>query len=68
MNTEEQIRRVRALVAEELPALVEFRHDLHRNPELGYEEFRTSQVVTEGLAASNVAYVDSLAGGTGVLG
>ena len=68
MNTEEQIHRVRALVAEELPALVELRHDLHRNPELGYEEFRTSQVITEKLGADDVAYVDSLAGGTGVLG
>ena len=67
-DTTPQIDRIRALIAEELPGLVELRHDLHRHPELGYEEFRTAGIVTERLAASGIDYVDSLAGGTGVLG
>ena len=63
-----QINRIRELIAEELTDLVELRHDLHRHPELGYEEFRTSGIVRDRLTASGVEVVDSLAGGTGVLG
>ena len=56
-NTTNQIDRIRTLIAEELPDLVALRHDLHRHPELGYEEFRTSGVVTERLAACGVEEV-----------
>ena len=63
-----QINRIRELIAEELTDLVELRHDLHRHPELGYEEFRTSGIVRDRLTASGVEVADSLAGGTGVLG
>ena len=63
-----QINRIRELIAEELTDLVELRHDLHRHPELGYEEFRTSGIVRDRLTASGIDVVDSLAGGTGVLG
>ncbi|MGV3617656.1 MAG: M20 metallopeptidase family protein [Fimbriimonas sp.] len=44
------------------------RHDLHRHPELGYEEVRTSERVRERLDAARIAYEGGLAGGTGVLG
>jgi amidohydrolase len=47
--------------------LIDIRHDLHRHPELGYEETRTSEVVQRELAAAGVAFVGGLAGGTGVL-
>ncbi len=59
--------RVRALVAEELPRLVGIRRDLHMHPEIGYEEYRTSQVVVRELSDAGVAYAAGLAGGTGVL-
>ena len=63
-----QINRIRELIAEELTDLVELRHDLHRHPELGYEEFRTSGIVRDRLTASGVEVADSLAGGTRGLG
>jgi amidohydrolase len=47
--------------------LTDIRHDLHRHPELAYEETRTSEVVQRELAAAGVAFVGGLAGGTGVL-
>lgn len=50
-----------------LPELIEFRHDLHRHPELMYEEHRTSERVREELARTDVTFVGDLAGGTGVL-
>ena len=51
-----------------LQEVTDFRHDLHRHPELGYKEIRTSGMVREWLAAHGVQFVGDLAGGTGVLG
>lgn len=56
------------LVSQDIPHLVEIRHDLHAHPELGYEEHRTSQVVQRELERAGVSHVAGLAGGTGVLG
>ncbi|MFM9180384.1 MAG: hypothetical protein ACKOV8_03920 [Phycisphaerales bacterium] len=61
------VERIRSLVAEELPRLVAFRRDLHRHPEVGYEEVRTAGVIVRELAEAGVAHVGGLAGGTGVL-
>lgn len=44
------------------------RHDLHRHPELMYQEHRTAKVVSEHLAKAGVEHQAGLAGGTGVLG
>ncbi len=68
MSTTAASDRVRALVAEELEALVSIRRDLHAHPELGYEEHRTSGVIRRELEAAGVDLVGDLAGGTGVLG
>ncbi|HZW09525.1 MAG TPA: amidohydrolase [Phycisphaerales bacterium] len=54
-------------VALELPELVAFRHDLHRHPELSYEEHRTSARVCEELEKLGIAYKAGLAKGTGVV-
>src|SRR6185503_706629 len=59
---------LRKLIADELPELFAIRHDLHANPELGYEEHRTSQVVQRELKKAGVDFKAELAGGTGVLG
>ncbi len=48
--------------------LCDFRHDLHENPELMYEEFRTSEQVVQELKTVGIEFVDGLAGGTGVVG
>ena len=61
------VERIRSLVAEELPRLVALRRDLHRHPEVGYEEVRTAGVIVRELAEAGVAHVGGLAGGTGVL-
>jgi amidohydrolase len=50
-----------------LPWLIEIRRDLHRHPELGLEEHRTSARVRAVLDELGVEHVDGL-GGTGVLG
>ncbi|MAT80957.1 MAG: hypothetical protein CMJ29_04825 [Phycisphaerae bacterium] len=50
-----------------LPDLIEFRHDLHRHPELMYEEHRTSERIREELAKDAISFAGDLAGGTGVL-
>lgn len=59
--------RVRALIAEELPSLVDLRHDLHMHPEIMYEEVRTAEVVRRELGTCGVEFVPGLAGGTGTL-
>ncbi|MDD2728247.1 M20 aminoacylase family protein [Malikia sp.] len=43
------------------------RRDIHRHPELGYQEFRTSELVAERLASWGYAVTRGL-GGTGVVG
>lgn len=58
---------LRQRINDDLPYLMEFRHDLHMNPELMYEEIRTSQRVREELDKVGVSYVGGLAGGTGIV-
>jgi len=58
---------IRTLVREELPRLVEIRHDLHMHPEIGYEEVRTSGVVLRELTDAGIAHVAGMARGTGIL-
>lgn len=45
----------------------EIRHDLHRHPELGFEEHRTSRLVSKRLAALGLEVHEGV-GGTGVVG
>jgi len=56
------------LVEPTLPEAVGIRHDLHRHPELGYEETRTAEVIARRLSELGVEHHTDLAGGTGVLG
>jgi len=57
---------LRAAIAAELPDLIRVRHDLHRHPELGYLEHRTSALIVEHLRALNVEHRSGLARGTGI--
>jgi len=59
--------RLRGAIETELPSDTEIRHDLHRHPELGYNEHRTSGVVKNHLAKLPIQVKENLAGGTGVL-
>jgi len=63
METQE----IRRLIAAELPELVRIRHDLHRHPELGYQETRTSGVIARELTRMGIKHVTGLARGTGVV-
>lgn len=58
---------VHSLIKQELEALVALRRDLHENPELHFEEKRTSQVVQRELAALGIPFRAGLARGTGVV-
>ena len=46
---------------------VDIRHDLHRHPELGYQEVYTSGVVCAELDRLGIPYKKGFAGGTGVV-
>ncbi len=50
-----------------VPELIEFRHDLHRHPEIMYEEHRTSGRIREELERAGIEFTGDLAGGTGGL-
>ena len=59
--------RILAAAHEILPWLIEIRRDLHRHPELGLEEHRTSARVQAILDQLGIEYVGGI-GGTGVVG
>ncbi len=59
---------LREMIRQELPDLIKIRHDLHANPELGYEENRTAEMVCRELETAGVSHRAGLAGGTGILG
>jgi len=50
-----------------LQSMKAIRHDIHRHPELGFEEQRTSRIVAERLRALGLEVHEGL-GGTGVVG
>ena len=54
-------------IEDELPSLIDLRHDLHRHPELGLEEERTSAVVARELEAAGWTVTRGFAG-TGLVG
>ena len=54
-------------IAENAGAMVALRRQIHANPELGYEEFATSDLVAERLTRWGYAVHRGL-GGTGVVG
>ncbi len=55
-------------IAQQLhPQLTALRRDLHRHPELAYEEERTSRIVADRLEQLGLQVARGLAGGTGVL-
>lgn len=58
---------VTAIVAGELPSLIRLRHDLHRHPEIKFQEQRTSGTVQQELTNAGVTFRPGLAKGTGVL-
>lgn len=50
------------------PVLAEWRQDIHRHPELGYEEHRTAGIIADKLRAFGLDAVETGIGGTGVIG
>ena len=60
--------RVEALATELHPGVIEIRRDIHRNPELGFREKRTSALVAEKLRALKFDEVRTGIGVTGVVG
>ncbi len=58
---------VKDSIRTELDEVVAIRHDLHKNPELSFQEERTSKVVQRELDRLGIAYEAGKAGGTGVV-
>ncbi|HWQ08298.1 MAG TPA: M20 family metallopeptidase [Holophaga sp.] len=58
---------VRALSDQHFHRMMEVRHELHRFPELAYQEFRTSRLVADVLASAGIAHRTGIAS-TGVVG
>lgn len=56
------------IAADLIRRVTDIRRDLHAHPEVGYEEHRTSEVISKELHELGVEHVTGLAGGTGVLG
>ena len=54
-------------IVAELPLFTEWRHDFHRNPELGYEEHRTAGKVAERLYSFGVDRLETGVATTGVV-
>ncbi len=61
-------KRMNAEVAALLPQIMEFRHRLHRHPEIRYEEHWTSDRIAEYLAEAGITVKRGYAGGTGLIG
>lgn len=61
------LTRVRTLIDQAMPELRAIRHDLHMNPELAFEEHRTSGVVQRELKNLGITFKADLAEGTGVV-
>eukprot|EP00041_Stephanoeca_diplocostata_P016792 m.331896 g.331896 ORF g.331896 m.331896 type:complete len:437 (+) comp20488_c1_seq1:430-1740(+) len=59
---------VRKELSEHLEEFIKWRKDFHAHPELGFEEFRTSELVTKRLREFGVDNIQSGVGGTGVVG
>lgn len=58
---------VRAEIATALPDVIALRRELHRYPELSYQEQRTSRRIQDELSRLGIAYRAGLAKGTGVV-
>lgn len=54
-------------IAAKLPEWVEFYQDLHANPELSFDEFKTARKIAEKLKISGFSVTENI-GGTGVVG
>jgi amidohydrolase len=59
------ITRIKTLSNEVFPRLVEIRRDLHKHPELSFNEFRTSDKVKNFLSKEGIPFKDGIAG-TGI--
>lgn len=58
---------LKALIDAELPDLIRIRRDLHRHPELSFQEHRTSRLIQEELTRLGIAFKAGLGRGTGVV-
>jgi hippurate hydrolase len=54
-------------VTESIPDAIKLRHQLHANPELGYQEHRTASLIAQRLASLNIEHITGLAKGTGLI-
>lgn len=62
-----QLKKINELIDNALPALIEIRRDLHQHPELGFEEHRTSSIVSDWLEQNDIEVKKGVAK-TGVVG
>lgn len=62
------MKELASLIEADRHHLESIRHDLHAHPELGYQEYRTVEVVRRELESAGVQVATGLAGGTGLLG
>lgn len=58
----------REAIQRELKSLVALRHELHKHPELSFQEHGTSKIVQRELSAIGIEFKKGLAKGTGVVG
>ncbi|MFN5370944.1 MAG: M20/M25/M40 family metallo-hydrolase, partial [Bacteroidia bacterium] len=59
-------REIQALAEKYSEKLIAFRRHLHANPELSFQEYKTSAFIQEALASAGIAFNSKIAG-TGIL-
>ena len=58
---------INSIINQYLPEIIEFRHDLHQNPEMGYEETETSRKVVERLEKQGGFKIETGLAKTGIV-
>jgi metal-dependent amidase/aminoacylase/carboxypeptidase family protein len=61
------LKNIQPLIEDILPEITELRHDLHRHPELGYEEERTAAQVVAHLEKIPGMQLQEGVAGTGIV-
>lgn len=67
MPTDAMTAPIPTLIDDALPELVAIRRDLHRRPELSFQEHDTSGRIADELTKLGIAFKAGLAGGTGIV-
>lgn len=61
------MQELNTIIEDYLPEIIAFRHDLHENPELGYQEFKTARKVKDRLEKQGGFHIQTGVAKTGIV-